>query len=171
MSLLTPLNASSLNFTILSYENSESSTPHSVKRLSDDEVFTIGDYVSNGTQMKGKIKRFDLFTSTNGDIVMFVETDWSKVGMGLQDIFKLIVTPSKFQVMESVMVCFDQPGDTIRPMTGKILAVHFYKDSHKNSVRIKYDVEIKIAFEESTRIYNIDEKFLWGIGELAVKPN
>jgi hypothetical protein len=172
MSLLTPINAGTLNFAILSYENNENSTPYSVRRFSDDEVFTVGDFVSNGTKIKGKILAFNLYTNTDGNLMMFVETDWSKVGMGLDDIFKLVITPSKFQVMETVSVHFGQEnpdGDVpVRPMAGKVLAVHFYKDSHKNSVRIKYDVEIKIAFEESTRIYNIDEKFLWGIGELEI---
>ena len=63
--------------------------------------------------------------------------------------------PSLFQINEKVEVLF-----TERPMIAIVLAVHFFKDSHKELVRIKYDLEIRIAFEESTIIYNIDEKFI-----------
>jgi hypothetical protein len=67
----------------------------------------------------------------------------------------MIQLPSKFQPKQNVYVSF-----TDKPMSAKVTAVHFFPDSHTPDLRVKYDLEIKIAFEESTRIYNIDETFL-----------
>lgn len=56
------------SFTILSFfprpSGSKSETPsfrpYSIKRLSDDEIFTVGDCVTNGTKMIGDITGFEL---------------------------------------------------------------------------------------------------------------
>lgn len=53
-------------------------------RHSDNEVFTIGDFVTNGTKMRGKILSFSFLNDQ-----VFVETDWSKVGMNLDSIVKI----------------------------------------------------------------------------------
>lgn len=64
--------------------------------------------------------------------------------------------PSKHQIGDKVNIVFSQETDSIEAywLTGRILAVHFY------SGKIKYDVEIPIADESPTRIYNLDSRFV-----------
>ncbi len=56
---------------------------------------------------------------------------------------------SKHQIDDKVMVTL---GD--RPFKAKVISVHFYRG------KVKYDLEIPIYDEESTRIYNIDSVFV-----------
>ena len=58
--------------------------PHSILRHFDDELFSIGDFVTNGTKMRGKILSFSFLNDQ-----VFVETDWSKVGMNLDSLVKI----------------------------------------------------------------------------------
>lgn len=123
--------------------------PHSVKRLSDGEVFTLGDRVSNDL-MKGKITEFRI---TNG--TMFVITTWSGIGMDIDSVHKLNTLPSKYQEGDKVRLdyhgtCFDY---------GWINKVHF---GHNNKVT-GYDVEILVQVNGKShnfRMYNVDSDFV-----------
>lgn len=59
----------------------KTSTIYEITRYPDNVVFKIGDHVTNGTKMNGKIVSFDVL---NG--LPFATTDWSGIGM---DIFSL----------------------------------------------------------------------------------
>src|ERR1017187_5302810 len=76
-----------LNFGILSFANDKFS-PYAVERLNRDnnEIFIIGDHVSNGTKMNGRIERFELSDDLKS---LYVYTDWSGVGMSIDDIYKV----------------------------------------------------------------------------------
>lgn len=81
-----------LNFRVISYAN-DKFQPHSVERLTEDgtkydATFTCGDYVTNGTKMRGHIERFELSSDLSS---LFVFTDWSGVGMDLDSISKVPV--------------------------------------------------------------------------------
>lgn len=121
--------------------------PHSVKRLSDNEVFTLGDRVSNDL-MKGKIIEF---RTTAG--VMFVVTTWSNVGMNLDSVHKLNTLPSKYQEGDPVRanfygICFEYCW---------IHKVHFSKN------KVTYDIEVLMQTNGKShnfRLYNVDSDFV-----------
>ena len=121
--------------------------PYSVSRTYDGEIFTIGDFVTNGTQMKGNIKGFSILGGT-----MFVDHTWSEVGMNLDSLTKIIVLPSKFQVGDNVFIRFD-----VAQIMGQVIAVHFYLS------KVKYDLTVYLPNGEETRVYNIDSFFVESI--------
>lgn len=124
--------------------------PYSVKRFSDEKIFTIGDTVTNGTQMIGQITSFEML---DGEV--FVRHTWSGVGMNLDSLTKIIKLPSRHQVGDKVKFSITQNfGDNPYPFTAEIKAVHFYVG------KVKYDLEIPIEDESPTRIYNIDSCFV-----------
>lgn len=137
-----------LNFNILSFANDKFS-PHSVERLTADryydETFTIGDFVTNGTQMRGRIVRFELYDLKS----LYVYTDWSNVGMNLESISKIEILPSAFQIGDEVKL---QLNPKEIGTTARINAVHYFRN------KVKYDLEIYwgALANQSTRIYNID---------------
>lgn len=121
--------------------------PSTVVRLSDNKTVCIGDLVTNGTKMKGKVEGFHLTVSeTNGELIMWIDHDWSKVGMALADIKDAIWLPSRYQVGHECSIGF---GAIAIPVA-TVMAVHFYEG------KVKYDLEIKIAMNTYTRIYNVD---------------
>lgn len=90
-----------LNFRVVSYAN-DKFQPHSVERLTEDgtkydTTFTCGDYVTNGTKMRGSIERFELSPDLSS---LFVFTDWSGVGMDLDSISRV---PTK-DIMETLHI-------------------------------------------------------------------
>lgn len=144
-------------FTILSFvprpsgspANQESFIPQSVRRDYDQEVFNLGDRVTNGTQMKGKITKFDLLEEK-----IYVLTTWSGIGMNLDSLIKIPLLPSKFMEGDSVILCLKQGTKEAVEIYARVLAVHFYGKS------TKYDLNIKLNKEQETRFYNIEESFL-----------
>lgn len=82
---------------------------------------------------------------------MFVVTDWSEVGMGLDDIYKLLNLPSQFQFRQVVVLNLNGKA---HPAT--VMAVHFYER------KVKYDLDVWLDTvpESSTRMYNIDSVLL-----------
>jgi hypothetical protein len=139
----------SLNFRIISFADDKFS-PYSVIRESDDDVFTIGDFVTNGTKMRGRIERFELSPDLDD---LYVYTDWSGIGMNLDSVTKVIMLPSQHQVGDKVEFYLTlppywpkQPG-----FDARVNAVHFFHN------KVKYDLEIYYKNEAgSTRLYNID---------------
>jgi hypothetical protein len=127
--------------------------PYSVSRTYDGEIFTIGDLVTNGTKMKGQITGFSILGST-----MFVDHTWSEVGMNLDSLSKIKELPSKHQVNDRVLFSINQKGNDVdyivSSLEAEVKAVHFYTG------KVKYDLEIPIAGETPTRIYNIDSCFV-----------
>ena len=115
----------------------------------ETEVFTIGDLVTNGSPMVGKITRFDML---DGEI--YVETTWSKVGMGLSDLLKLPQLPSAFHPGQLVKI--ERPGISVSK--AYILNVHF----HGSKLKISYDIETVTPPTQGIgmRFYNIDEPYL-----------
>jgi len=63
--------------------------------------------------------------------------------------------PSEHQIGDRVSLSIHQSlEEKPSQLTAKVLAVHFYEN------RVKYDLEIPIADEPPTRIYNIDSCFI-----------
>lgn len=121
--------------------------PLSVKRLRDKQVFTVGDYVTNGTQMQGKITGWSLHEGT-----LFVSHTWSGIGMGLDSLehcAKGETLPSAWQMEDSVTLTFSP----IDPLVAIVKGVHFYKG------KVKYDLELLLD-DSTTRIYNVDSIYL-----------
>lgn len=151
-------------FTIISFlprksgtkSDSPSFQPHSIKREIDGEIFQIGDTVSNGIKMVGKILSFEML-----DNHVFVNHTWSEVGMNLGSLRKVNQLPAQHQIGDTVFFSINQKSDEIDlheyRATSKIIGVHFY--NHK----VKYDIEIPIADETPTRIYNIDSCFVFSV--------
>lgn len=147
-----------MNFEILSFRPNKSGgtetnfRPYSVKRLPDGEIFTLGDLVTNGTQMVGKITGFS-FLEDN----VYVDHTWSGIGMNLDSLSKHEVTelPTKVQLNQIVTVSF---------LKGKgyctVRAIHIFLD------RVKYDLGVWLGDgsvddpERETRIYNVDQEFV-----------
>ena len=130
-----------------------SSTPNVILRKSDNKKFQLGDYVTNGTQMKGHIERFE-YGFKNGDI--YVYTDWSGVGMNFDSIDQAIKLPSAHQIGHKVNVLFDGNG---RLSNCEIIKVHFSES------KVMYDLEVPIEAingksRDATRIYNVDSVFI-----------
>lgn len=150
-------------FTILSFLDNPSGTkdssfkPHSVKRHFDGEVFTIGDRVTNGTQMVGLVEEFSFL---NGQV--FVKTDWSGVGMNLDSLSKEPIVPSKFQIRQVVTLSFPEQN---AKLDATVRAVHFHggiQNSDGNYARERYDLDVWIGEggNSSTRLYNVDVNLL-----------
>lgn len=127
-------------------------TPHSIKRLSDGEIFTIGDFVTNGTPMKGIIEMFSFDRNINE---VFVHTDWSGIGMNLCSLKKEIELPSAYFIDQVVKVRIETAEGAIATATGTVKAVHFYGGA-KKSITEKYDIDLWYENgNTSHRIYNV----------------
>lgn len=148
---LHKVDVSSITFEVLEFN--EDKTPRKVKRFKDQEVFTIGDHVTNGTKMKGIITGFELYKGQDSrDLTMYVSHTWSNVGMGLEDIYKTEKLPSRFQIGEEVSI----KQEEFYVKRAEIIKVHFANNS------VQYDLEIKIKNFlgqglVTTRIYNVNE--------------
>lgn len=139
------------DWTIESYLD-DKFTPASVKRTVDNVVFSIGDFVTNGTKMKGHIESFDLFNLED----LFVLTNWSGVGMHISELEHIKDLPSKVQVKESVKVLFKKEHT---PMDGIIIGIHFLEN------KTKFDIELKLDDNKTTRIYNVDSTFVRSVSD------
>lgn len=123
--------------------------PHSVQRISDSETFTIGDRVTNGTQMTGNITEFGLL---NGQI--FVETTWSKVGMNLDSLSKVIKLPSRYQPGDQCKVEYFQQAVFPHCWVHKV---------HFSNSKVFYDLNVMMSVEgrsQSFRLYNVESDFV-----------
>lgn len=142
--------------------------PKVVRRNSDSELFRLGDHVTNGTKMNGLIEKFDMCEGN-----LYVYTDWSGIGMGFEDI-KRVESPGLLS--EGQVVNFELPttvkfGNVIyaneeavdKAITGTptvvlisatVRGVHLYKGA------VKYDLDIWLHGNSSTRIYNVDSNFV-----------
>jgi hypothetical protein len=148
------------DFTIISFlprpngskADSASFQPHSIKRESDGEIFSIGDEVTNGTQMQGVITGFEFLENS-----VYVTHTWSGVGMNLGSLQKIIQLPSQFQINQVVKVRFQKDD---KGLTATVRSVHFHRG------KVKYDLGLWLGDgsvddpERETRIYNVDSEFL-----------
>lgn len=151
-----------LSFTVISFlprpsgssVNTPDFKPHSVKRHVDGEIFTIGDRVTNGTDMVGAIREFGFLNDS-----LFVTTSWSGVGMNLDSLVKVPVLPSRFQTGDTVSIKFKKLSVPL----AYVIKVHF---THK---KVQYDLEINLSGKASTRLYNVDENIVepYTEGEVA----
>ena len=133
--------------------NGKSVNPRSIKRLSDGVVFSLEDYVTNGTKMKGHIKAFHYCFGTDE---VFVEHDWSGIQMNLDSLSHVNKLPSKYQIGNKVILDFGKSGKLIG---GRIIKVHFTES------KVLYDVDLVIESPDGktggyTRIYNIESDFV-----------
>lgn len=139
------------NWEVVAFQGN-SSEAETIKRISDGEVFTIGNYVTNGTKMKGSIERFSY--SFKDDMV-FVYTDWSGVGMNLDSLQHTTKLPSKHQIGHPVTVVF-HPAKMLRDC--EVIKVHFTES------KVLYDLELMYHDNNGkkcfTRLYNIEEEFV-----------
>jgi hypothetical protein len=71
--------------------------------------------------------------------------------------------PSQFKHGDKVLfgMLQDEPNAWVCPMTAKVTGVHFYNN------KVKYDLEIGIYDEASTRIYNVDSCYVQKYSEEA----
>ena len=128
---------------------SDALRPYSVQR-SDGEIFTIGDRVTNGTQMTGNITEFGLL---NGQI--FVTTTWSGVGMNLDSLSKVIKLPSRYQAGDLCKVSYF--GQAVFPHCW-IHKVHF------SNAKVFYDLNVMMSIggkSQSFRLYNVESDFIF----------
>lgn len=132
----------SLNWEVLEYDGNSTSAK-SIKRLSDNVIFTIGDLITNSYKMKGKITKFS-FSFRDYDVSIF--TTWSGVGMGLEMAMHVPKLPSLYQIGDEAVLKLGGVGV-------KILAVHFTPS------KVKYDIEFELD-GEAGRLYNVDENFI-----------
>lgn len=142
------------NWEIISYvDNPDGSRdvtvkPHSIRRLPDTTVFTIGDVVTNGTPMTGEIIRFELLKNR-----IFVITTWSGVGMNLESLSHVVKLPSQFQPTEEVALDFY--GHVFKNV--RVAKVHFASGS------TTYDLTVTVVLNEKRhefRLYNVDSRFV-----------
>jgi hypothetical protein len=96
----------------------------------------------------------------SGQVKMTIKEAIEAMDSYLADFPPLLAIPSTHQIGESVWIElnttkreFDQNDPH---MSGRIKAIHFYPGN-----RVKYDLEIPVYDEESTRIYNIDSNFIF----------
>lgn len=125
----------------------------SIRRKWDNSKFTIGDRVSNGGPMCGKITKITTDQAVNNpngtDATIW--TDYSGVGMNLGSIDHVPELPSRFQHGDAVRV--NLPGFLID--NAVVTKVHF-----ANS-KVFYDLEIWWKIDGigdcSTRVHNVSE--------------
>lgn len=85
-------------FSVVSFQDNKSGTkdaslrPLSVKREWDEEIFSIGDRVTNGTKMVGDITGFEFLEGK-----IFVNHTWSGVGMNLGSLQKVKAESSTYR--------------------------------------------------------------------------
>lgn len=124
-------------------------------RKSDQVIFNVGDFVTNGTKMRGHIKSFDLHLSEDsGKLKMYVSHTWSGVGMNLASLShtkeeeQTNKLPSRYQIDDLCAIKFSK----IMVKNAKVIAVHFTK------AKVKYDLEVSVSTDDTltTRIYNVD---------------
>jgi len=125
--------------------------PKTIKRLSDNEVFTIDDAViQENLEIVGFITGFSLLEDN-----VYVEHTYSKVGLNLESIKKhkdINFIHFKFDNLQVVKVKFME-----EEITATIQGIHFYKNN------VKYDLKLWLKNGEETRIYNVEEKFLTAV--------
>lgn len=131
----------------------------SIQRKPDGTVFQIGERVSNGGPMCGKIIKITTDQAVNNpdgtDATIW--TDYSGVGMNLASVSHVPTLPCRFQYGQAVAV--NLPGFFIKHAV--VIKAHFPHNG------VQYDLQIwwKIPGEGdcSTRIYNVDEQILEGV--------
>lgn len=128
--------------------------PSSLKRLSDGAVFSIGDFVTNGTKMRGNITGFEFYVNEEtSELTCFITHTWSGVGMALENLTHLNDgLPSRFQVKEVVNFILNETTHT-----STVNAIHFTES------KVRYDLDVwinKDGGNSSTRIYNVDSCFV-----------
>ena len=146
------------NWEVLTFVGN-STEPQSIKRLKDNVVFCLGDYVTNGTPMKGGIEKFDYSFK---DDEVYVYTDWSGVGMNLASLEHTQKLPCEHQIGHLVTLIF---GSYMVPNC-EVIKAHFSND------KVLYDVKvtegtpsISRTTDWSTRLYNVEEQFVFAAGK------
>lgn len=145
------------NFIVLEKKLTDCKTgrvPCSVKCLKKNRIWNIGDFVTNGTKMKGRISGFDFFIAEDtSEILCFVSHNWSKVGMALEELEHVSdQLPTQFQIREVVDFVINETRHTAT-VTGVFI----------NDSRIKYDLDLWIEKEggnSSTRIHGVDAELV-----------
>lgn len=154
------------DFTILTVFDNPSGTtdttikPHSVQRNRDGEIFTVGDKVTNSTEMVGNITGFSLL---NGK--MHVEHTWSGIGMNLDSLIR--VKTLFYRQVAKLQFTPEMP-----PIYVTVRGIHHY------GLRTKYDLDLWLGdgthdedgyedpdtgvkmLQKKTRIYNVDADFV-----------
>lgn len=152
MSKLTAIKPSSLaGFTITEQKDD---VIISFRRNHDKKEFKLGDVVTNGTQMKGKILSIDMRArESTEEITLFVITSWSGIGMNYESIRHTAMLPSKFEVGHEVQTMSGFSKDLLI-RKAEVLKVHFGVNN------ISYDLEVKLEPNGTVRVYNVTEELL-----------
>jgi len=137
----------------------------SIKRLSDQKIFSIGDFVTNGTRMRGKIEKFNTDDNVknrdkNSPIEIYVTTDWSGIGMNLDSIYHVENKPKPMDEDRRLPSAF-KPGDFCGMKLGKtdIIGAQVTKVAFTQS-KVLYDIEIGVGNDMVTRIHSLDSAFV-----------
>jgi sRNA-binding regulator protein Hfq len=142
---------STKEFSILSRDVNH--LPTSIKRLRDDTVWSIDDFVTNGTKMKGYIKEFEFYLSEEtSSLTCYVSHTWSGVGMALENLQP--ATPNTPEFYNKQVVSFRLNGTS---HNATVRAVH----QHENKVRYDLDIWLEESGgNQSTRIHNVDSDLI-----------
>ncbi len=70
-----------------------------------------------------------------------------------QGAFDHVEFPSRFGLNDDVTVSFSELGVNVD--SAKICGVHFYES------KVKYDLDMKLKDDQTTRIYNVDSCFVY----------
>jgi len=130
-------------------QSSTSFTPTIIRRLHDQVNFSVGDIVTNGTIMGGRILSFHTLKGR-----VYVITTWSNVGMNLASLSKVPLLPSKFQPWD--LVSINLRGISV-PLAW-ITKVHFSGSTFQYDITT--NVEGQSTHTKQVRLYNLPEEIL-----------
>lgn len=136
-----------------------------IKRLSDGAVFRIGDYVTNGTRMRGKIEEFQTNENVSNRMPgspaeIHVITDWSGIGMNLDSVYHIspqeivLLTPSQFQVKDLCVLRLGKEG-----LGSQVTKVTFAEG------KVFYDLDTAVGPGVVTRLHGVDSAFVHALNE------
>lgn len=164
----------------------------SILRLSDQQIFTIGDFVTNGTKMRGKIESFETDEKVKNrkpgsPIEIFVITDWSGIGMDLDSIYHAESIRNRKQpktkekelvfagptlaphmlILENFSSIF-RPDDFCGVKLGKkeVIGAQVTKVAFTKT-KVLYDVEIGTGDGQVTRLHSVDSSLIVSLAKKA----
>lgn len=131
----------------------EKHLPSSVRRYRDNTVWSIRDFVTNGTKMRGYITGFEFFISEDdSSLTCYITHTWSGVGMGLEDLQIANDLPAEYQINQVAKFVLNKTEHTCT-----VRNVHFL-----TSGKVTYDVDVWLGDDgnSSTRLYNVDSQLV-----------
>lgn len=119
----------------------------SVQRTKDNKIFKLDDFVTNGSEMRGLIQKFEHDLRSDN---IYVYTDWSNIGMLLDECYHLEKLPSRFQIGQYVSIKNEQ----FNIKKAKIIKINFTGN------KVTYDLLICFDDKTTTKIFNVDSYYV-----------